>query len=317
MKKFSCVLIIISFIIAPSIYARPNWHTWVQQLRSEALSKGISSYNFDRIFRDLRPNPKLLRLDRNQPEQRLTYIKYRNSRGDAYRIKLGRNRLRKHSRLLHRIGKIYGVSPCFIVSLWGLESSYGHYMGTFNVVRSLATLAYDGRRSRFFRKELFLALRMVQDGHVRYPFKGEWAGASGQSQFLPSSFYRYAVDHDRDGRIDIWRSYPDIFASIANYLHKNNWQPGQPVLVHVKLPYHFDKSLASLKVTKPVYEWYRRGVRIAHGQRTPNENLKASILKPYGGPALMVFNNFKTIMTWNYSSYYAGTVNHVAQGICR
>ncbi len=316
-KLLSLGLLFSLIFLTSAVFAKQSWHSWVKDLRSEAISQGISPHMFDKTFAGMTPSRKHINLDRSQPEHRLTYIKYRNTRGDNYRIVIGRKRYKKHKALVNQIGQRYGVDPCVIMSIWGLESSYGAYLGNFDVIRSLATLAYDGRRSAFFRKQLLLALHMLNDGVVsRDVFHGEWAGASGQSQFLPSSWYSYAVDYDGDGKKDIWRNLPDAFASIANYLHKNGWQAGQPVLVQVNLPSGINKKLLTLKYQQSVHKWLQMGVRIKSGQHTPNQNLSASVILPYGGPALMVFNNFHTIMTWNFSSYYAGTVNYVANGIC-
>lgn len=304
--------------IQPSI-AKPgiSWRAWVAQLRHEAIAEGINPQLFDYIFSEMQPSKKIIYYDRNQPETRLTYYQYRDTRGDQSRIKLGRTEYQKHKQLIDEIGAQYGVDPCFIVTLWGMESNYGRVLGDFVVIRSLATLAYDSRRSKFFRRELLLALHMVNDGHITFEdFKGEWAGASGQTQFLPSSWYKYAIDYDLDGRKDIWRTYSDIFASIANYLRKNGWRYRQPVLVKIVLPVHFNRYLLGLRNAKKVREWLHLGIQIKPGQPIPDENLHASIIRPYGGPAMMIFNNFRVLLRWNYSLFFAGTVNYVANKIC-
>lgn len=293
-----------------------SWGNWVKQLRQEALSEGIRPDLLDHIFFHMKPSTQHIQLDRNQPEKRISYQQYRNTRGDAYRIKIGQKEFQKHHQLLQQIGQDLGVDPCVITALWGLESSYGRVMGNFNVIQSLATLSFDHRRSNFFRKQLLLALHMVNDGIIPYEdFKGEWAGASGQTQFLPSSWYLYAVDYDHNGKKDIWNSYPDIFASIANYLKQNGWIYKQLILVPVDLASTFDQHLIGLDTVKTVQEWLNLGVR-------PNTNhyiaqkAPASIVAPDGGPTWMVLNNFNTLMKWNHSIYYAGTVAFVAQKIC-
>ena len=320
LKKCLCVLVFLFFPLF--VYAGPvnlsAWQAWVQIFREEAITSGIRPGLFDYIFKDMQPSAKHIRLDRSQPETRLTYYKYRNTRGDLYRIKLGQKEYRRYVTLLNAVGAQYRVSPCFIVSLWGLESSYGRFMGNFDVIRSLSTLAYDGRRSDFFRKELLLALHMVNDGHIALKdFKGEWAGASGQSQFLPSSWHRYAVDYNLDGRKDIWKTHADIFASIANYLLQNGWQQGEPVFIEVILPQGFDTALLGYDHEKTVQEWRSLGIRIKSGQPIVDDRLIASMITPYGGPTMMVFNNFRVLLKWNYSSFYAGTVDYVAKNICR
>jgi membrane-bound lytic murein transglycosylase B len=313
-------LITALFFLPSSLFAAlPPWPQYVKQLRQEALRQGIRPAVFDAAFRGLHaPKKRVLHLDRTQPEQRLTFLKYRNTRADAFRIKLGRRELKRYNRLLQQIGDEYGVSPCFITALWGLETSYGRFMGSFPVIHSLATLSYKNRRAAFFRKQLFYALHIVNDGHVALKdYKGEWAGASGQPQFLPSSFNHYAVDYNGDGKKDIWKNMGDIFASIANYLKQNGWQSNGPWSVPVVLSSHLPKSIMSLKVKKTVNQWRAMGVHAAYGYRLPSGNLQASVVRPYGGPNMMVFNNFNVIMRWNRSIYYAGTVGYTAEKICR
>ena len=298
--------------------AKLPWPQWVQQFRSEAISDGIEPRFFDDVFRDLQPNQSVMRFDHTQPEKRLSYQHYLHTRASNDRIAIGRNEYQKNKRLLNEIGDRYGVDPCFIVSLWGMESSYGRYMGNFPVIRSLATLAYDDRRADFFRSQLKQALHIVSEGHVSLEnFKGEWAGASGQPQFLPSSWYRYAVDYDGDGRKDIWFSHPDVFASIANYLKLNGWRKGEPWAVEVTLPKNFDMRLEGKDKIKPVREWQALGVRLTNGESLPRGDLEASVVQPYGGPTFLTYKNYRVIMTYNNSIYYAGAIGYMADSICR
>lgn len=299
--------------------ARQNWNTWVAEVRQEALSQGISPRLFDEAFADIRePSRRVKGLSRSQPEHRLTFQKYRSTRADNYRIAMGRKRYKENKALIDKIAGEYGVDPCFIVSFWGMETSYGSYMGNFPVIKSLATLAYDSNRQDFFRKQLFYALHILNDGHVSLSdFKGEWAGASGQPQFLPSSWMEYAVDYDGDGRKDIWRSKPDVFASIANYMIKNGWQTGEPWAIKVKLPPKFDKeNLEGKSIVKPVHEWNDMGVRTTEGKPLPYQDLNASIIEPYGGPVFLAFPNYKMILRYNNSIYYAGAIGYMADKIC-
>ncbi len=223
MKQKNIIFVALLSIFSSLVYAnQQEWGQWVAGVKQEALSQGISEALFDEAFADIHePSRQVKSLARSQPEHRLTYLKYRNSRVDQYRILMGRKLYLKNQQLLQEIAEHYGVDPCFIVSFWGMETSYGSYMGNFPVIKSLATLAYDSNRRDFFRKQLFYALHIVNDGHITLDkFKGEWAGASGQPQFLPSSWREYAVDYDGDGRKDIWESKADVFASIANYMKK-------------------------------------------------------------------------------------------------
>ena len=169
------IMLVVMMLIGTLLYAQQvSWNVWVSHLRKDAISQGISPKLFDKVFKGLKPGKRHIRLDRTQPEKRLTYLKYRNSRIDAFRIKIGRSRYKKYGRLVNEIGDHYGVDPCIITSIWGIETSYGSFMGSFPVIQSLATLAYDGRRSTFFRRELMYALRIVSEGHIsNAKFKGD------------------------------------------------------------------------------------------------------------------------------------------------
>ncbi|OGO94358.1 MAG: lytic transglycosylase [Coxiella sp. RIFCSPHIGHO2_12_FULL_42_15] len=296
-----------------------SWSEWLRTLRQEAIDQGIRPELFDEVFQNIKaPNRTVLSYDKHQPEKRLTFLKYRNTRADQYRIAIGRKKLQQYRPLLNEIGQKYGVNPCFIVSLWGLETSYGTFMGKFPVVQSLATLAHDPRRATFFRKQLLYALQILNEGHIKNAdFKGEWAGASGHPQFLPSSWHNYAVDYDQDGKKDIWSSYPDVFASIANYLSKNGWQKDQPWAIIVNVPESLT-HLENQKISKTLAEWEALHVTTLKGQSWPEDkNLLAQLIRPDGGPNMLIFDNFNVIMKWNRSNYYAGTVGYLAEEICR
>lgn len=299
-------------------HAQLAWDDWVAELRTEALAKGISAEIFDQAFEGLTPMASIIHLDKGQPEKRITYDDYQKSRIDNYRITLGEKKYQEHSATLSDIQNKFGVDPCFVMSFWGLESSYGNYLGNFPVIRALATLAYDPRRAEQFRKEVFIALEILQEGHIdQAHFKGEWAGASGHSQFLPSSWKKFAVDFDGDGRKNIWTSEPDALASIANYLVGNGWTPGEPWGYEVNVPEGFDESLMSNTIKKSVSEWAAMGVTLTNGQSLTNSNAQASIIQPYGGPHLLVLNNFNVIMKYNHSTYYAGSISYLADKICQ
>ncbi len=320
MKKTKTLSLILLYFVSFSLFAdQQNWTDWVAEVRKEALAQSISPAVFDAAFADIHePSRQVKGLARSQPEHRLTYQKYLNSRVDAYRIAIGRKEYKRNQATVDQISERYGVDPCFIMSFWGMETSYGSYMGTFPVIKSLATLAYESNRPQFFRKELFLALRILNDGHVTLKdFKGEWAGASGQPQFLPSSWVKYAVDYDGDGRKDIWRSKPDVFASIANYMKINGWQKGQPWAIIVKLPPDFDMKLEGKTTIKPVSEWSDLGVKTLSGEPLPQQNLEASIVQPNGGPVFLAYPNYKMILRYNNSIYYAGAIGYLADKICQ
>ena len=293
---------------------------WRDGVRSEALELGIGAATFDAAFADVEPIPRVIELDRSQPEVTLTFDQYVERVVPESRVAKGRKLLAEHRALLEPIGRKYGVPPRFIVALWGIETNFGQYLGGFPVIASLATLAYDGRRSAYFRQELLHALRILEDGHVTTDaMMGSWAGAMGQSQFMPSSFVNYAVDHDGDGKRDIWGTQGDVFASAANYLAQAGWRAGETWGRRVALPSGFDHALTGLEVKKTLAEWQALGLRRADGSDLPQADISGSVVLPggEGGPAYLVYNNYRTIMRWNRSFYFATSVGLLADGIGR
>ncbi|MHA1114332.1 MAG: lytic murein transglycosylase, partial [Alphaproteobacteria bacterium] len=264
------------------------------------------------------PIPRVIELDRRQPEFTLTLKQYLDRVVPATRVAKGRAKLRENQALLDEVGARFGVQPRFIVALWGIETDFGRVDGGFPVVAALATLAHDGRRSAYFRKELLNALHILEEGHIApAAMKGSWAGAMGQSQFMPSSFRRFAVDYDGDGRRDIWRTRADVFASAANYLARSGWKGDQTWGRAVRPPDGFDAATAGLKVRRGLRDWQRLGVRRADGSDLPSRNLAASVLFPAGpqGPAFVVYENFRVILKWNRSNYFALAVGLLADRI--
>ena len=298
--------------------SRESFTEWREGVRSEALNLGISASIFDAAFADVEPIPRVIELDRSQPEVTLTFSEYLERVVPDSRVAQGRELLAKHRELLEPIGREFGVPPRFIVALWGIETSFGRYLGGFPVIAALATLAHDGRRSAYFREELLHALRILEDGHITPDaMMGSWAGAMGQSQFMPSSFVRYAVDYDGDGKRDIWGTHADVFASAANYLAQAGWRTGETWGRHVQLPAGFDHALAGLKVTKTLAEWQALGLRRADGSSLPQAAMSGSVVLPGGeeGPAYLVYDNYRTIMRWNRSYYFATSVGLLADRI--
>ena len=293
---------------------------WREGVRKEALSLGISAATFEAAFADVEPIPRIIELDRSQPEVTLSFAQYVERVVPESRVAKGRKLLAEHRDLLEPIGREYGVPPRFIVALWGIETNFGQYLGGFPVIAALATLAYDGRRSAYFRQELLNALRILEDGHITTDaMMGSWAGAMGQSQFMPSSFVRYAVDHDGDGKRDIWGTQGDVFASAANYLAQAGWRAGETWGRHVALPAGFDHALTGLEVKKTLAEWQALGLRRADGSELPKAAISGSVVLPggEGGPAYLVYDNYRTIMRWNRSFYFATSVGLLADGIGR
>lgn len=293
---------------------------WLKALRAEALSKGIRAETLDTALTGLRPIPRVVELDRRQPEFTLTFQQYMNRVVPASRVKKGRQKYSEHRELLEVIGKKYKVQPRFIVALWGIETDFGRVDGGFSVIRSLATLAFDGRRSKFFRGQLVRALRIVDQGHISSKaMRGSWAGAMGHFQFMPSSFETFAVDYDGDGKRDIWRNQADAFASAANYLSRSGWRDDQTWGRPVKLPENFDAALLGLKTKKSLPEWQKLGVRTPDGGNLPARALSASIVQAgkKSGPTFLAYNNYRVTLKWNRSTFFAVAVGTLAERIGR
>jgi len=292
--------------------------SWLEGLRADALASGISQGTLDRSLVDVAPIPRIIELDRHQPESTVTFEAYQTRIVNATRIKNGRERLAKHRALLDEIGETFGVQPRFIVALWGIETNFGQFTGGFPVIHSLATLAYDGRRSKYFRGELLKALQIVEEGHIDpAQMKGSWAGAMGQAQFMPSSFLNFAHDYNGDGAKDIWNTQEDVFASAANYLKRVGWRDDITWGRKVTLPAGFDASLVSLDVVKPISGWQDLGVRRTDGSDLPARDIPASILRPGGedGQAFIVYENYRAILRWNRSHYFAMAVGQLSDRI--
>lgn len=291
---------------------------WLEGVRAEARQKGISDATVQAALTGIQPIPRVIELDRRQPEFTLTFQQYLDRVVPQARIDKGRRMMAEHKALLTRIEGQFGVPARQIVALWGIETDFGRVTGGFKVIPALATLAHDGRRSAFFRKELMDALQIVDEGHIDAErMLGSWAGAMGQNQFMPSSFRAYAIDYTGDGKRDIWTTLPDVFASIANYLSRVGWKSDQTWGRVVRLPAGFDAGLAEKKVRKTIPEWQALGVRRADDGDLPARELPAQIVLPAGagGPAYMVYDNFEAILKWNRSTYFAIAAGTLADAL--
>ena len=313
--------------------AEKDFPAWLDGLRAEALSRGISRETVNAALDGLQPVPRILELDQRQPEFTLTLRQYLDRAVSDARIKQGRARYVENRALLEEVGRKFGVQARFIVALWGIETNFGQNQGGFPVVQALATLAFDGRRSAYFRGELFNALKILDEDHIKpAAMVGSWAGAMGQSQFMPSSFLTFAVDYDGDGRRDIWGTRADVFASAANYLKKSGWRDDQTWGREVKLPADFGATLKRvmpaeppagcraqrfISERKPLREWQKLGVRRADGGDLPQRDILASLAVPEGeqGPVLLVYENFRTTLKWNCSVLFATAVGTLADRI--
>jgi len=320
LRRFAALVVIA--LLAPTTQsdaANPvDFPSFLAGVRQDALAAGIKPATLDRALAGLRPIPRVLELDRKQPERVFTFAEYMDRLVPPQRIEAARTRLAENRPLLDEIGGKYGVQPRFIVALWGIESDFGRGTGGFPVIGALATLAYDGRRSAFFRKELLNALKILDHGDIAPDaMMGSWAGAMGQSQFMPSSYLSYAVGWHGDGRRDIWNRKEDVFASIANYLARVGWRGDQNWGREVRLPPGFDRSLAGVDAVKPLAEWQRLGVRRADGGDLPVAENAAALVLPGGddGPALLAYDNFRAILKWNNSLFFASAVGRLADSM--
>lgn len=315
---------------------RPSFQDWLKDLRSEARSAGVSEATLDAALTGLQPIDRVVELDREQPEFTQTFGEYLEARVSEARIERGRKMIAKHRDTLKAVSAEYGVQPRFIAAIWGMETNYGSYLGSFSVVGALATLAYDPRRSDYFRRELINALKILDEGHTTAEdMEGSWAGAMGQSQFMPSSFLGYAQDFDGDGRRDIWGTPADVFASIANYLDEHGWSDDHTWGRQVSLPPELQKSRDNLMPEKPpagcnramkehtmrfpLENWQALGVRKADGSDLPKRpGLPASLLVMGEGEAerpFLTYPNFRALLSYNCSNFYALAVGHLADAL--
>lgn len=296
--------------------ASPPFKEWLNSFKDEALSNHISSDTIALAFKNVHPIDKVIKLDRSQKEYSVTFSSYLRNSISKKRISLGKSILKKHHKTLKILEQKYGVQPQILVSLWAMESNFGKSMGNFSTISTLATLAYEGRRREFFQNELLCALKILEEGHIQAKqMKSSWAGAMGQPQFMPSTFFYYAADGNSDGKKDIWNNKSDVLASAANYLNQAGWKSGQGWGMEVKLPKYFDPYEARFSEEKLLDEWDKLGVTQANGKKLPiQNNIKGAIILPSGikGQAFLVYHNFRVIREWNRSMHYALTVGHLS-----
>ena len=302
------------------IHAQPTepFSAFLQRMTARATAEGVSPGTVQRAFAGLQPNERVVELDQSQPEFTRTFWQYMDNAISDRRVTEGEARYGQYRALLDRVERDYGVPGNYLIAFWGLETNFGGYMGEFDVIRALATLTYHGRRAELFGAELIAALHLIDQGWVRRDqLFGSWAGAIGNTQFLPTTYRRFAVDYDGDGRRDLFASLPDAFASSANYLSRIGWDTGYIWGREVTLPAGFDWTLADLSVQRPLADWRQMGVRRLDGGALPDAAIDGSVLLPMGhrGPAFLVYNNFRVIMQWNRSVPYAVAVGHLADRI--
>ncbi|MBP1034175.1 lytic murein transglycosylase [Serratia fonticola] len=293
---------------------------YVEQLKRRAIKQGIPAATVENAFANAHFVDRVINADRNQLEKKITLDDYLSRVLPTWKIQRGREMRQQYQPRLARVTARYGVPEQYIVALWGMESAFGKIQGKEDVVSALATLAFEGRREAFFTKQLMAALKIIEQGHVDAGnLKGSWAGAMGQSQFMPTSFLTYAADGDGDGKIDIWNNLDDVFASTANYLATEGWQPGVGWGREVKLPAQFNAEQLGLKDSQGHREeqWAAKGVVLADGSPLPVSGLRSWVIAPddMQGRAFLVYDNFRTLMHWNRSYYFAISVGMMADGI--
>ncbi|PYY66470.1 murein transglycosylase, partial [Pseudomonas jessenii] len=280
---------------------------WQAGFRKDALAAGIRADLFDRAFANVSFDPSVIRADRSQPEFAKPVWEYLDGALSPLRVRKGQSLIDQYADVLQSIEQRYGVDRQALVAVWGMESNFGQFQGSKSVINSLATLAYEGRRPGFAHAQLIAALQILQQGDIE-PEKmlGSWAGAMGQTQFIPTTYNTHAVDFDGDGRRDIWGSSADALASTAHYLQSSGWQRGQPWGFEVQLPSGFNYLLADGTIRKSVAEWRQLGITLPNDGQVPagSEQLSAALLLPagYRGPAFLVLDNFRAILKYNNSS---------------
>lgn len=289
-----------------------EWTIWLESLKREMISKGISKKTIDKAYKDknyYHPLPKVVQLDKKQTEFVLTTCAYVNRLVTEKRVKEARSQHDKLRKKYKKLEEKYNVPLSYLTAFWAIETNFGKNKGTYHLIDSLTNLSYKNRRSKFFKNELYQVLKIMDKTHLdEDKMLGSWAGAMGHFQFMPSTYNSYAVDYDGDGVPDIWNSFDDAIASAANYLSSLGWKKDEPWGMRVSLPWNFDFKEVGRQNTKKVSEWKAVGVKTYYGYTLPFDNdLKGSIILPDGrkGPAYIVFGNFKRVMIWNRSDNYA------------
>jgi lytic murein transglycosylase len=338
---------VFSLLMAPLLTPAPllaaaldeqGFRDYLPQLRAQALAEGVSRATVERIFTDLAFSARTVELDQAQPGGTAgspaipPFAPYLRRHVTAQLISRGADRLAAHRAQLSAIGRRYGVDPSIMVAIWGHETSYGAVTGDFDLLNSLASLAYEGRRRQLFADEFVATLKLIDLGFPRSQLKGSWAGATGYPQFLPSVYLRLGVDGDGNGRADIWNSQDDALASIANYLSNAGWKPNVRWGFKVTVPPGLDRGAIATRLRSPrcervhsrhsrwltIREWRRLGI-VSQSGYWPDEDEMASLLEPDGrdATAYLLTTNYRTILDYNCSNFYALSVGLLADAVSR
>ncbi len=334
-QKAALAVIAVTANVTPVAAQDAAFDAYLAQVKARAVAQGVNPATVDREFMGLTVNTRVIDLDRGQPGNPQStsfspFAPYRAQHVDAARIGRGRNVYQAQRSRLSSIEQQTGVPESIMVAIWGHETNYGSYTGNFDLIRSLASLAYEGRRRALFEGELIAALKMIDRGVPRSQLKGSWAGATGNPQFLPSIYLRLARDGDGDGRADIWSSQPDTLASIANYFANAGWRPGQPWGVAVSVPSTFDRSAIRNTLVSPrcprvfqrhsgwrsMAEWRALGI-LPQGRAFPADDVQATLMEPdgEGTTAYLLTGNYRVILDYNCSNFYALSVGLLADAV--
>lgn len=330
-KIFFCILGVViliknvplaSVLFVSSLWALPasadDFAACVVNLQEKAQQEGLSKETIDNALANVKYVPRVIELDKKQPEFSQTFDNYFSKRVTDWRVNQGRKMLREHKVLLEKLQETYGIPPQYLMAFWGLETNFGSYKGKMPVLDSLATLACDPRRSKYFTGELMKALKLKE----KYNFDastmvGSWAGAMGHTQFMPSAYTHYAVDGDGDGKADLWNSTADALASAANFLNQLGWQRDERWGREVRLPANFNYDYLGNSQAQYLAEWKKLGLTQSNGAALSTPDMTAKLYLPAGhtGPAFLGYKNFDVIMRWNRSEFYAIAVGHLADRI--
>ena len=313
---FKIIIFLNLFLFSFKAFSQNDFKQFLSDISKEAEKKGIAT----KLIKDFKNKtvfiPRVIELDRSQPEFKLTLDQYLNKVITPTRIKKARIKYNENKEILNKIGNFYGVQPRFIVALWGIETDFGRLTGGFSVISALSTLAFEGRRHEYFKKELLNALTIINDGHITMnKMTGSWAGAMGQCQFMPSSFLNYASDWNKDGNKDIWNSKSDVFASAANYLKRVGWSNkitwGRKVYLG-----NYNNNVKKNKYIL-LKNWSSFGVLNENKEKLPQVNIKARLVIPdnYGKYGYLVYKNFDALLNWNRSNYFAIAVGKLSDTI--
>ena len=321
--KISLWVILFCFFAPITQSQNLDYTSWLEQVKTEALERGIKQEIIKSVFKGVKPIKRVLKKDRNQSEFKLTLDIYLRRVVTEKNVKRGKMMAKSHQKTLKMVYERYGVAPRVILAIWGIETRFGLVKANIPLIPSIVTLAYDKRRSKYFRAQLFSVLEMLNRGYIEQTsLFGSWAGAMGQPQFMPSSYLAYAQDFDGDGRRDIWNSVPDVLASIANYLAQHRWRRNRIWGREITIPINYSKSLypptrrltkgcrAKASVPKKLINWHQEGIRRADGDPLPKVDISGVIVQPDGvkGRSFLTYNNYAAILSYNCAHLYGITV---------